>query len=491
MASSTSTPHDHHQHENKSPYSQLSSSSSSVVVVMVPFPAQSHLNQLLQLALVVSSYDIPVHYVSSTLHNSRVKSRTTNPLPHLTKIHFHDLDDSQVLITHSPPPNPNPNSKTKLSEHRNPLIEATMRLRKPVAAILRSLSPTARRLVVVNDVVMASAVQDVVSLPNAEAYAFNSASAFSGFAYRCETMGRNHNLPIKELPSMESCFSSVLRKFVAYQVMMTSYSSGELFNSCRAIEGSFLDLLANDKSSFKRKMWAVGPLHQTTDFKELRDQDKCLLGWLDKQEPNSVLYISFGTTTTLSEEEIKELAIGLEQSGVKFIWVLRDADKADIIGNENGRRPQLPDGFEERMGGMGMVVREWVPQVQILGHPSTGGFMSHCGWNSCMESLSMGVPIAAWPMHSDQPMNAVLITEVLKVGVAVMEWEQRHEMVTSSMISRAARKLMASEEGDEIRKRVVEIGEAVKQSVAEGGDCRSEWDSFIAHITREGSSQIT
>ena len=73
---------------------------------------------------------------------------------------------------------------------------------------------------------------------------------------------------------------------------------------------------------------------------------------------------------------------------------------------------------EERTKGKGMVVREWVPQVKILGHPSTGGFMSHCGWNSCVESISMGVPIAAWPMHADQPFNAVLITKVLKVGVA-------------------------------------------------------------------------
>ena len=97
----------------------------------------------------------------------------------------------------------------------------------------------------------------------------------------------------------------------------------------------------------------------------------------------------------------------------------------------------------------------------------------------------MGVPIATWPMHSDQPFNAYFITEVLKVGVTVMEWSQREELVTSSMISRAVKKLMASNDGEEIRKKVVEMGEAVKRSVNQGGDCRSEWDSFIAHINRE------
>ena len=111
----------------------------------------------------------------------------------------------------------------------------------------------------------------------------------------------------------------------------------------------------------------------------------------------------------------------LEQQPKEFVWVLRAADRVDVF-SDDGRRPMLPVGFEERMKGMevGMVVREWVPQLEILGHPSIGGFMNHCGWNSCMESISMGVPIAAWPMHSDQCMNAVLITQVLKVGVTIM-----------------------------------------------------------------------
>ena len=69
--------------------------------------------------------------------------------------------------------------------------------------------------------------------------------------------------------------------------------------------------------------------------------------WLNKQEPKSVLYVSFGTTTFVEEEQIRELAIGLEKSGAKFIWVLRDADKGDIFDEVGVRRLQLPLGFEE------------------------------------------------------------------------------------------------------------------------------------------------
>ncbi|PON36679.1 UDP-glucuronosyl/UDP-glucosyltransferase [Parasponia andersonii] len=442
---------------------------------------QSHLNQLLQLAHVISSYDIPVHYVGSSLPNSRVKFRASNPLKQLTEIYFHDFP------TPLPSSPPNSGTKFRLPEHSIFCWEVATHLRRPVATLLRSLSPTARRLVVIYDILMASVVQDAVSLPNSEAYSLNTSSVLSCIVFGCEAFGIKDKIPVKDIPSTKSSFPSVYRSFITFQGLMSYSKAGELHNTYRAIEGSLVELLVNKKNSGK-KMWAIGPLPQMKNSTELRSQDKFLIEWLNKQEPKSVLYVCFGTTTTFSDKEIKELALGLEQSGVKFLWVLRDVDRLDVSSNEEERRTQLPDGFEERTRENGILVREWVPQVEILGHPSTGGFMSHCGWNSCMESLSMGVPIAAWPMHLDQPTNAVLVTKVLKVGVAVVEWTQIDELVSSSMISEAVRKLMASEEGEEIRRRVFEMSEAIKCSVSQEGDCRLEWDSFVSHITREGNS---
>lgn len=96
----------------------------------------------------------------------------------------------------------------------------------------------------------------------------------------------------------------------------------------------------------------------------------------------------------------------------------------------------------------------------------------------------MGVPIAAWPMHLDQPQNAGLITEVLKVGLSVKEWANGDKLLSSSMIRMAVRKFMASTEGDQMRKRAEVLGRALQQSTAEGGVSCIELDSFIAHITR-------
>ncbi|KAF7145046.1 hypothetical protein RHSIM_Rhsim04G0104800 [Rhododendron simsii] len=220
----------------------------------------------------------------------------------------------------------------------------------------------------------------------------------------------------------------------------------------RQQNGTYLDLLEKEMNSINKKVWAIGPLNSDTkgDKKKPNSCKHRCLEWLDKQSPKSVLYVSFGTTTAMADEQIKELA----------------------------------HGYVERVKEFGMVVRDWAPQVDILEHPSTGGFMSHCGWNSCLESITMGVPLLAWPMHSDQPRNAFMVTNVLKVGLAVTTWEQREQIVTSSTICKVVKMLMASRKGEEIRRKVEEIGGAARQAVKEGGVSCLELDSFITHITR-------
>nr|WIW42925.1 UDP-glycosyltransferase [Nicotiana tabacum] len=336
---------------------------------------------------------------------------------------------------------------------------------------------------------MGSVVQDFVSLENAEAYTFHSVSAFTLFLFIWETMGRPFPIDaeiLKDLPSLEGCFSSDFERFLKTEYEYMKFNSGKIYNTCRVIESPFLDLLSKEQINGNKKQWALGPFNPVTLSGTKKGSNirshKCLL-WLDKQEPNSVLYVSFGTTTSFSDEQIKEMAIGLEQSKQKFIWVLRDADKGNVF-TKDLRQIELPKGFEDRVKEKAIVIRDWAPQLEILSHSSIGGFMCHCGWNSCMESISMGVPIVAWPMHSDQPRNTVLITKILKVGLVVKEWARRQEIVTSNMVQKAVEKLMASKEGDEMRNRAKDLSAALRKSVAVGGVKRMELDSFISHITR-------
>ncbi|KAL3755270.1 hypothetical protein ACJRO7_002337 [Eucalyptus globulus] len=469
--------------------------SGSVVVVMVPLPAQGHLNQLLELAYLVASYGIPVHYVGSASHNHQAKLRShILPSSSPSDICFHDFPTPAF-----PSPAPNPNSTCKFPSQLQPAFDAASLLRGPVANLIRSLSSESRRVVVVHDSLMGSVVQDAASVPNAENYVFHSVSAFALYWFTWEATGmvipqEEEEVDIAELvsaegfPSNRVSFTDEFLKFIASQHELHKLSSGYIFNTCRVVEGRYVDLYASaTANSIATKHWAIGPFNMVkAPEKSSRRSAHACTEWLDKQAPSSVIYVSFGTTTALSNEQIREIAIGLESSGQKFIWVVREADKGNIFSGGEARKMELPQGFEEMVEtrDIGVVVRDWAPQLEILGHPATGGFLSHCGWNSCMESISMGVPILAWPMHSDQPRNAILITRVLKIGLIVTDCMSQNKVVKSPAIQDAVKALMASEQGDEMRKKAAELGVAVRGSMDKGGVSRAELDSFITHISR-------
>ncbi|XP_055808750.1 zeatin O-glucosyltransferase-like [Solanum dulcamara] len=454
--------------------------SQKVVVVIVPFLAQGHLNQLLQLSCLIASYNnIKVHYVSTKTHNLQAKHRVINYFDSFSKIHFHEFPTPNFIS-----PNPNPNSRIKFPSHLQPSFESSYYLRNPVKRLIQTLSYKYQRVIIINDSLMGSVVQDFVSVPNAEAYTFHSVSAFTVFLFIWERKQRPFPIDpemLIDLPSLEGCFSPEFERFMEREYECMKFNSGKIYNTCRVIESPFLDLLSKELTNNKEKQWALGPFNPVT-FPE-KGSHKCLL-WLDKQEPNSVLYVSFGTTTSFSDEQIKEMAIGLEQSHQKFVWVLRDADKGNVFTKKSSRKIELPKGFEERVKEKGFLVRDWAPQLEILSHCSIGGFLSHCGWNSCMESISMGVPIGAWPMHSDQPRNTVLITKILKIGIVVKDWANGNELVRSNVVKKSVEKLMASKIGDEMRNRAKKLSVEIRKSVAEGGIKRMELDSFISHITR-------
>ncbi|XP_074292689.1 zeatin O-glucosyltransferase-like [Silene latifolia] len=460
---------------------------SRVAVVMVPFPAQGHLNQLLHLSHLVISYGIPVHYAGSAMHNHQAKVRVQGwDSESLTKIKFHDF---QIPSYISPPPKPE--LSFHFPVHLGPLFDIPKHLRKPVSKLLEQLSENYRRVIVVHDSLMASVVQDVEFMTKVESFQFNPISVFYRFLGSWEEIQESDkpfqidqsvNIP-RCIPSDEGTMTPEVSRFFVDQQKFWGIESGRIYNTSRVIEGPYVELLekllGNDTET---KHFVLGPFNPI-EMSGNQKRHTCL-EWLDEQNKGSVIYVSFGSTTSLTEEQIGELATGLERSGQKFIWVLRNADKADGFCSEKDGNPELPKGYEERVKGRGLVVREWGPQLDILAHQSIGGFMSHCGWNSCIESVSMGVPIVAWPMHSDQPRNAVLITEVLGIGVMVREWEDRGKLVSSVTIESAVKRLMATKEGAEIRKRASELGDSVRKSVSKGGASSLEMDAFIAHITR-------
>lgn len=206
------------------------------------------------------------------------------------------------------------------------------------------------------------------------------------------------------------------------------------------------------------------------------------LKWLGKQPPNSVLYVSFGSGGNLSPEQLSELAGGLEMSGKRFIWVIRSpviTKDGVLMEVKTGKEEEehLKE-FMERINGVGMVVRSWVPQISILKHEATGGFLTHCGWNSSIEGMVHGVPMIAWPQYAEQKMNSVVLSEEIKVAIRMKVDDENGGLVKRQEISKVIKSLMEGE-GKKIEERIKSIQQEVTRQLDDGGSSNLALD-FIA-----------
>ncbi|GAV72566.1 UDPGT domain-containing protein [Cephalotus follicularis] len=257
------------------------------------------------------------------------------------------------------------------------------------------------------------------------------------------------------------------------QIISTENSYGQIVNSFYELEPTYVD---HWNSGGEHKKWCVGPLNlaEPPGLEPGRHQKPTWIQWLDQKwsQGSSVLYVAFGSQAEISGEQQKEIAKGLEESNVNFLWVIRR------------KEAELGEGYEERVGERGIVVMEWVDQNEILKHQSVKGFLSHCGWNSVLESICAGVPILAWPMMAEQHVNARMVVEELKIGLRVetcngsvrgfVKWQGLEKMV---------RELMEGEMGKEARKKVKEFAEMAKAAFEEGsGSSRRTLDMLIDEI---------
>ncbi|XP_031269999.1 UDP-glycosyltransferase 43-like [Pistacia vera] len=223
----------------------------------------------------------------------------------------------------------------------------------------------------------------------------------------------------------------------------------------------------------------VGPVQWYPD----RTHQEYIMKWLDDQPPSSVVFLCFGSMGSLGGPQVKEIAIGLERTRFRFLWSIRkpSTGKVDLPDEYANIEEVLPDGFLDRTVGIGLVCG-WVPQVTILAHQAIGGFVSHCGWNSVLESLWYGVPIATWPLYAEQQMNAFELVKELGLAVEV-RLDSRKEftnLVSGNELGRALKRLMDG--GDEARRKVKEMKEKARMSVMENGSSYNSLGSLIQEL---------
>ena len=242
--------------------------------------------------------------------------------------------------------------------------------------------------------------------------------------------------------------NDIMLEFPLREAERARKASALIFNTFDALEHEVLDAL----SQMFPPIYTIGPLHklmsqiQDNDLKLMesnlwKEEPECL-EWLDSKEPNSVVYVNFGSITVMTSQQLNEFAWGLVNSNQTFLWIIRP----DLL---SGDAAILPPEFVAETKERGLLAG-WCPQEQVLSHPAVGGFLTHNGWNSTIESVSTGVPMICWPFFAEQQTNCRYCCTEWGIGMEIDSDVKRDE------IERLVKELMEGEKGKELKKKALE-----------------------------------
>ncbi|KAL9327640.1 hypothetical protein ACSQ67_002643 [Phaseolus vulgaris] len=262
---------------------------------------------------------------------------------------------------------------------------------------------------------------------------------------------------------------------------------------------SFYDLESAYYEHYKgvmgTKSWGIGPVslwaNQDASDKAARgyakeedEEEEEWHKWLNTKAKSSVLYVSFGSMNKFPYSQLVEIAHALEDSGKDFIWVVRKNDG-------DGEGEKFLEGFEKKVkeSKKGYLIWGWAPQLLILENPAIGGLVTHCGWNTVVESVNAGLPMVTWPLFAEHFFNEKLVVDVLKIGVSVgaKEWRNWNqfgsEVVKREDIGNAIG-VMMSEESEELRRRAKTLSDAAKRAIQNGGSSHNNIKELIRELNQ-------
>lgn len=484
-------------------------------VVMLPFMAHGHMIPFLGLAHQIKhATGFKLTIVTTTLNVQYLTSCTDDPEIRLVALPFNGAD-------HGLPPDAENTEGLPLHQMIT-LLRSTFALKDPLRNFISDLTAKDGKppLCIISDLFMGWASEVARSCGTVNV-GFSTSGAYGttcfmsiwrdlphlaagddgeftlpAFPHSCR-FNVSHLHPFMRAANGEDSWSKVFRSIVAGSLE----SIGWLCNTVKETEPVGADALGKFT---KLPVWCIGPflppemLNKGTSLSSSSriigkrsgkvhglSPEKCI-EWLDMHSEGSVLYISFGSQNTISASQMMALALGLEDSGKPFIWVIRPPIGFDIKGEFKSE--WLPEGFTERK--QGLVIHTWAPQLEILCHKSTGAFLSHCGWNSSLESLSQGVPIIGWPMAGEQAFNSKMMME--EMGVCIELTKGVHSTILRSDVKRVIDVVLDSKKGIEMKENAVGIGELIRAAAREDktrkGSSLQAMDDFISTLLSKTTS---
>nr|QSM19623.1 glycosyltransferase [Arnebia euchroma] len=441
----------------------------SLRILMFPWLAHGHISPFLELAKKLANTKNFIIYLCSTpvnLTSVKEKLEVSNNSSSIKLVELH-LEESTDLpscchTTNGLPPHLMNNLKQAL-KNSSPNFKKILDVLKPDLLIYDSVLRWA------SDVALERNIPRVDFITSSTVM---TCLCYHIFKY---PQGKGNDFPFIDSIHYRAYEKHYLEDLIAYAestqvTYLTSiYNSSDivLIKGMKDIEGKYSDYLSEICG---KKILLVGPLVQEPNE---NDENSFIIKWLNEKSEKSTIFISFGTEYFLSDEEREEIAHGLELTKVNFVWVVRFPK--DSKGKEINLEESLPKDFLTRVGDRGLVLNGWAPQAKILKHPSIGGFVSHCGWSSIMESMKYGVPIIAMPMHIDQPINSRFVEEV---GVGIEVVRSDNGKLLKEKLVEVIDKVVTKEEGKFVREKAKNVSE----NIVLNGD--KEMDEVVKEIVK-------
>lgn len=398
-----------------------------------------------------------------------------------------------------------------LPQETTPSLKLPLSMKKSVSFIINALSSitsTTKLVAIVADY-FAYEVFPFAKKHNILSYTYfpSSASVLSLCYFHSsildEIISQQHHVSIpgcvpihvSDLPtSFQDLSSETFKHFLLRSkgIMGKSLCDGILVNSFMELEEKAVKAMMEGNNP---NVFMVGPILQNVYDCENTENDSSCLEWLDKQTTKSVVFVSFGSGATLSQNQMNELALGLELSCQKFLWVVRepnDLASGNYFGSSSSKEKDplsfLPKGFLERTKGKGFVVPNWAPQVKILAHKAIGGFVTHCGWFSTIECVVNGLPIIAWPLFAEQRMIAAILVDGLKVAIRP-KINNESGIIKKGEIGNVLKRLMVENEGREIGERMKVLQDASAAAIKVDGSSSTTLSQLVNKWTNLGTCE--
>ncbi|KAF3949186.1 hypothetical protein CMV_024913 [Castanea mollissima] len=454
-------------------------------IVLYPSPGRGHLISMVELGKLIlkhhPSFSITILILSEP--NTNTNSAAPQYVASSTTKYMTTVNSTTPSITfhHLPPISEVPPSTTSIVE----LKFLTPRLNNPnLHQTLKTISQTSKLRAFIIDFFCDAAFEVASNLTIPTYYFFTSSpSSQALFLYR-PTLHKNkdqsfndlNNMLLVDIPGLPPVRVSDIPKITVdpttkmYEYFLNTAihmanSNGLVLNTFDLLETKAIKAISGGlcvPDGPTPPIFCIGPLISNTN--QDGEEHECL-NWLNSQPSRSVVFLCFGSLGSFSEKQVKEIAVGLENSGQRFLWVVRnpppDTDKDPNLDE------LLPTGFLERTKDKGFVVKQWAPQVAVLSHDSVGGFVTHCGWNSVLEAVWCGVPMVGWPLYAEQRLNRAVLVAETKLGLELNESEDG--FVSATELEKRVKELMDSEVGTELRERISGLRVEAVAAVKEGG----------------------